>query len=205
MTKSSSRPKGATHYTQTAFGILPRTKLVELEAEGIAKGLVWVIQNAQKKPPITTELLLALHKRCFGFIFPNWAGTTRRVMVQVSDYTPPPPHTIREYLNNFEKDLHVQLGPVSMDTKKRKEHVVAIAAWMQHRIVWIHPFLDYNGRIARLATNLLFLEHGLPLVEIPAEKSGNIRNQYVAAMHAADNGDLVPLEKLLWRSLEERG
>ncbi len=203
MIKTSTKPKDATRYFETAFGTLPRTKLVELEAEGIAKGLVWVIQNASKRPPITTELLLTLHKRCFGFIFPEWAGTPRRVDVQVSDYTPPPPHAIREQLVNFEKDLGVQLASVQKDTQKQKERVVAVAAWMQHRIAWIHPFLDYNGRIARLATNLLFLEHGLPLVEIPAEKSGTIRNQYVAAMQAGDNGDLVPLEKLLWQSLEK--
>lgn len=194
MKKATTKPKGATRYIETAFGILPRHKLVELEAEGIAKGLVWVIQNAPKKPPITTELLLALHKQCFGFIFPEWAGTLRRVDVQVSDYTPPAPHTLREHLVDFERDLTEQL---------RHGQLISVAAWMQHRIVWIHPFLDYNGRIARLATNLLFLEHGLPLVEIPAEKSGAIRDQYITAMQAGDRGDLKPLEALLHRALEE--
>lgn len=194
MKKATTKPKGATRYIETAFGILPRYKLTELEAEGIAKGLVWVIRNAPKKPPITAELLLILHKRCFGFIFPNWAGTLRRVDVQVSNYTPPPPYRLREHLMDFERDLTEQI---------RQEQLISVAAWMQHRIVWIHPFLDYNGRIARLATNLLFLEHGLPLVEIPAEKSGTIRDKYIAAMQAGDHGDLKPLEALLQRSLKE--
>lgn len=194
MKKATTKPKGATRYVETAFGILPRHKLIELEAEGVVKGLVWVIRNAPKKPPITVDLLLTLHKLCFGFIFPTWAGTIRRVDVQVSDYTPPSPYRLRELLMGFERDLAERL---------RHEEFISVAAWMQHRIVWIHPFLDYNGRIARLATNLLFLEHGFPLVEIPAEKSGTIRDKYVAAMQAGDHGDLKPLEALLRRALKE--
>ena len=204
MTRTSTKPKGATHYIETAFGIVARSKLVELEAEGIAKGLFWVIKQAPKKPRITAQLLLDLHRRCFGFIFPEWAGILRRVAVQVSDYTPPPPHALREHLTNFEKDLATQLEQLSDNGLKRKQLLITIAAWMQHRIVWIHPFLDYNGRIARLATNLLFLEHGLPLVEIPAEKSGTIRRHYVAAMQSADRGDLTSLEQLLAQTLKQK-
>lgn len=35
--------------------------------------------------------------------------------------------------------------------------VISLLAWFQHRFVWIHPFNDYNGRVARLLTNLLLL------------------------------------------------
>jgi len=200
----TTKPKGATRYAETAFGIIPRSKLIELEAEGVAKGLVWVIQNAPKKPQITAQLLLDLHKRCFGFIFPNWAGKLRHISVQVSDYTPPAPHTLREHLINFERDLAKQLDELPNETIKQREQLLRVAAWMQHRIVWIHPFVDYNGRIARLMTNLLLLEYEFPLVEIPAEKSGTIRRRYVAAMQKADRGDLVPLEHLLQQALRNQ-
>lgn len=120
----------------------------------------------------------------------------------MSDYLPPPPHKLREFLTDFELDLAMQLKQIPTNKEAQVDQIIGMAAWMQHRIVWIHPFLDYNGRIARLATNLLFLEHGLPLVEISAEKSGNIR-QYVAAMRSGDKGDLKPLERLLYEALKE--
>lgn len=170
MRSSTTRPKAATRYYQTKLGIISRDNLLELEVKGVAKGLVWIIKNAPKKPKINIKLLLDLHKRCFGFIFPNWAGRIRRIEVKVSNHTPPLPHEIRQHLLNFERDLAEQLKHLSKDKKLLKKQIVKIAAWMQHKIVWIHPFLDYNGRIARLTTNLLFLEYGLPLVEIPAEK-----------------------------------
>lgn len=201
MNPTTTRPKGITRYVETAFGILPRTKLIEFEAEGIAKGLSWVIVQAEKRPPITTKLLLDLHRHCFGFIFP-WAGTLRQVEVEVSQHHPPPPHRLREELVNFERDLYQRLINTPEDRKEREKLLVGVGAWMQHRLVWIHPFLDYNGRIARLATNLLFLEFGLPLVEIPAEKSGRIRIDYLKAMQAGDRGNLRPLQKLLGQALK---
>lgn len=39
MKKSSTKPKGATSYKETAFGIIPHPKLLRLELEGTKKGL----------------------------------------------------------------------------------------------------------------------------------------------------------------------
>jgi len=203
MKRTSTKPKTATRYSETAFGIISRSRLVELEAEGVAKGLVWIINTFPKRPAITVEFLLFLHEHCFGFIFPEWAGKLRKVPVQVSEYVPPPPHQLRELLTTFEQDLAMQLKQAPINKAEQMGEIIRIAAWMQHQIVWIHPFLDYNGRIARLVTNLLFLEYGLPLVEIPAEKRGNIRRQYVVAMQSGDKGDLRPLEQLLHKALKE--
>jgi Fic family protein len=52
--------------------------------------------------------------------------------------------------------------------------------------VWIHPFKDYNGRVARLLTNLIALNFGLPALEIKAE-TGADRQKYIEAMQAADH------------------
>jgi len=203
MRNSKTKPKVSTRFYQTSQGIISRNKLLELEVKGVAQGLVWIVKNAPDKPKINTKLLLDLHKRCFSFIFPDWAGKIRRIEVKVSDYTPPSPHEIRQHLFNFERDLAEQLKHLSKDEKLLKKQIVKTAAWMQHKIVWIHPFLDYNGRIARLTTNLLLLEYGLPLVEIPAEKTGNVRDQYIQAMRKADKEDHSQLEELLWRALTD--
>jgi Fic family protein len=39
----------------------------------------------------------------------------------------------------------------------RSETIIAAAA-AHHRLLWIHPFLDGNGRVARLASHAVFLE-----------------------------------------------
>lgn len=75
-------------------------------------------------------------------------------------------------------------------------------AWFQHRFVWIHPFKDYNGRVARLLTNLLLLNLGFPVVEIQADTDED-REAYVTAMKAADHHDYTKLETLLAAALRE--
>ena len=79
--------------------------------------------------------------------------------------------------------------------------LISLLAWFQHRFVWIHPFRDYNGRVARLLTNLLLLNLGFPILTIKAE-TGKDRDRYVKAMKAGDNYDLSKLESLLAQALK---
>ena len=82
------------------------------------------------------------------------------------------------------------------------EVVVELLAWFQHKFVWIHPFQDYNGRIARMLTTLILLTLKLPPIEIQAKSKGN-RKKYLEAMYAADEGNYAKLENLIGLALNE--
>ncbi len=200
----STRPKSATSYKETAFGILPRSKIITLEAEGIKKALEYVIQLSEKKTKITPELILAIHKKGFGFIFPDWAGKFRVVDVTVGDYEPPHYSQITSLVKNMCDDSEERLRHLTSQKQEEQylAEIIALLAWFQHRFVWIHPFKDYNGRLARLLTNLLSLNLGLPYIEIKAE-TGKDRQRYIQAMKAADQYDYSKLEKLIANALRE--
>ncbi|MGH9426927.1 MAG: Fic family protein, partial [Terriglobia bacterium] len=73
------------------------------------------------------------------------------------------------------------------------------AAWLHHRFTQIHPFQDGNGRIARALASLVFLRSGwFPLVIHRDD-----RETYIAALEAADSGDLSAL-LLLFSRAEKR-
>ena len=70
------------------------------------------------------------------------------------------------------------------------------ATRLHHRAAWIHPFWNGNGRWARLLANIWLRRHKAPLVHWPDESIGQespIRNDYLMALKAADNGDFGPL------------
>ncbi|MEK7451061.1 MAG: Fic family protein, partial [Patescibacteria group bacterium] len=161
MNRTSTKPKGATSYKDTAFGILPRSKLIKLEIEGTKKGLEYLYNlfKREKEVRITPELIIKLHEVSFGWIFPKWAGKYRKIQV-------------------------------------------SLLAWFQHQFVFIHPFQDYNGRIARMLTILILLILHVPPIELTAKTEGD-RKRYILAMQQADEGNFNLLEKLIGQALAE--
>ena len=204
MVKASTKPKSATSYKDTSFGILPRSKVVTLEAEGVKKAQEYILKLSDKKQVITPQLILDLHKEGFGFIFPKWAGKFRKIEVMVGVYEPPQFIQIPELIKNLCDDLSEQLKrlPQSEDGELFLPELIALLAWFQHRFVWVHPFQDYNGRIARLLTNLILLNLDLPIITIPSD-TGEEREQYVTAMKAADQHDCSKLETLIAEALQK--
>lgn len=203
MTKST-KPKSATSFKETAFGILPRSEIIKLEAEGIKKAQQFIIKLSNRKIKITSQVILDIHKVGFGFIFPDWAGKFRIVDVMVGDYEPPHYSKISELILNLCNDLAERLKHLSSPQNEEVflSELISLLAWFQHRFVWIHPFKDYNGRVARLLTNLLLLNLGFPILTIKSE-TGKNRTKYVQAMKVADDHDPSKLESLLAKALRE--
>jgi hypothetical protein len=65
------------------------------------------------------------------------------------------------------------------------------------RFEQIHPFRDGNGRVGRLATNLLLVRHGFP----PAIVYKRDRTRYLSALKRADRGDAGPLAEIFARAV----
>jgi Fic family protein len=76
-------------------------------------------------------------------------------------------------------------------------HPLVLAATFHYRFVAIHPFDDGNGRMARLLTNLILMQHGYVPVVMPLEARGD----YLLALERADAGDLADFVQLVGREL----
>ena len=75
-------------------------------------------------------------------------GELRRSDVKVGGHVPVSPGAVPRFLDRF---AHVYAG------LGRAEVILAVAA-AHHRLLWIHPFLDGNGRVARLMSHAVLLE-----------------------------------------------
>lgn len=205
MSKSSTKQQGATSYKDTAFGIIPRSKLLKLEIEGTKKGLEYIDDAVRKNKniPIRPELICKLHNISFGWIFPQWAGKYRKIQVTFSDKEAPQYFQLPELITDLCENLAERLK--HLPSKEKEDfilEVVKLLAWFQHRFVFIHPFQDYNGRTARMLTILILLRLRLPAIELKSEREFE-RSSYIKAMQAADIEDFSLLERLISQALTE--
>lgn len=203
--KSPTTPKGATSYKETVFGIIPHPKLLKLEIEGTKKGLDFIYNLIKKDQniKITPDLICKLYDVSFGWIFPKWAGKYRKVQVTVSGKETPPFYQLLELTTNLCADLKERLKHLPEPKSDNFiVEVVKLVSWFQHQFVFIHPFLDYNGRIGRMLTVLLLLKLGLPPIEIKAETDSD-RKRYINSLKEADKGDFSSLENIISQALSE--
>lgn len=122
-----------------------------------------------------TQMSLLLEPGCF-----------RKSHVQIGQHIPPAPKEIPAFMNRFEKAY-------SLKHSHKIRRIIAVAA-SHHRFLWIHPFLDGNGRVARLFSHafLLHLGIGSTLWSVSRGLARNV-NSYKAHLRQADSarhGDL---------------
>ena len=73
-----------------------------------------------------------------------------------------------------------------------------LAAEIHYKLVMIHPFIDGNGRVARLLMNLIFMKHGYP----PAIILKVDRRKYYRVLNEANLGKSEPYEDFIGRAIE---
>ncbi len=107
-------------------------------------------------------------------------GQPRDYMVDVGPHTPPDFAALPAFLDRFREAYS---SPAILATNR----LVAIAA-AHHRLAWIHPFGDGNGRVARLHSHALLQHHGLDGHGMWTLSRGLARagQAYYAQLHAAD-------------------
>ncbi|MBL7159818.1 Fic family protein [Candidatus Microgenomates bacterium] len=199
-----TKRKDETSYRQTVLGMIPRSKLIPLEIEGVKRSWDFILKKRKKtKISITPSFIKKLHEIGFAWIFPKEGGNFRKVEVTVSDYIPPKHYLLSQFVDNYCRDLAERLKYLpSLNQADFFEKLVCFLAWIHHRFLWIHPFKDYNGRIGRLLINVILLNLDLPPIELKVEtKTG--RKKYVQALKNADNGNYSELESLVRNAIEE--
>ncbi len=199
-----ARHLGETGYKQTAFGILPRSKLIPLEVEGIKRAWDFVVKKSEEKEDmLTPHFLRDVHQEGFGWIFPDMGGMFRKIDVSVSHHTPPKFYLVPELMDGFLKDVCARMESLSkVGNDTFIDELVILLAWAHHRFLWIHPFQDYNGRIGRILNNIILLSLGFPPIELKIETKPG-RKAYVEALQLADTGNFSGLEKIVRTALDE--
>lgn len=165
----------------------------QIEALNHAKALAFIKTLAptlKSHQYLTEENIKNIHKIILTGINDEWSGRYRQTEV---------------FIRGFNVDLSSpQKVPYLMAefiqwTQEIQEHAVQVAADAHFKFVTIHPFVDGNGRTARLLMNLILLIHGYPMAIIRNEE----RTQYLEAIFTAQTkGDRQPFYTMVETAVE---
>lgn len=168
----------------------PRKRDLQLEAKAHITVQKWIDNGGLKGRAVTTYGIREIHRR-FGELLPEdllWVedldakerlravpGELRHRDVKVGTHVAISPGALPRFLSRFE-EVYSHL--------KRTDSILG-AATSHHRLLWIHPFLDGNGRVARLMSHAMLLE-SLDTGGVWSVARGLARNVEAYKRHLAD-------------------
>ncbi|MFW6179401.1 MAG: Fic family protein [Desulfohalobiaceae bacterium] len=140
-----------------------RQRVLQLEAKAHIEVQKWIDEGGLFCRATTVDGLCEVHRRFCellpeemlwikhpqtGAQLPVIPGGLRKHDVRIGRHLPISPGALPRFLERFEKG-YTQTG--------RTDRVLA-AACGHHRLLWMHPFLDGNGRVARMMSHAILLE-----------------------------------------------
>jgi Fic family protein len=172
-----------------------KTLQEHLEAINHQEAIHFIEQLVVNLQTFNKSVLLQLHRLILMGIDTKNAGVYRTVEVRISGskHVPPSPLLLNDLMEGYFEFYELN---------KRTMHPVLLAAEMHERLVTIHPFIDGNGRTARLVMNLVLLQNGYTLVNI----KGNLKNRlkyYQALEQVQLNHEHTEFFKLILSSAEK--
>lgn len=159
--------------------VADRRDLNIAEASNIEAGLAWA--KRQRKLDLLSEpFVRELHKRMFGEVW-RWAGTYRTSARNLG---------VDAYL--IPSDVKHLLDDAQFWVEHKTYPDDEVAARVHHRLVYVHPFPNGNGRHARMMADLLLEELDAARFtwgQCELGSAGEARKAYIEALRAADAGE----------------
>lgn len=161
-----------------------KTLREHLETVNHREAIFYVEDIVKNEEELTEWQIKNIHRLILKGIDDNHAGSYRnqKVIISGANHTPPEPFLIRDDMEKF-IDWY--------NTEGQTLHPVERAAMVHVIFVGIHPFIDGNGRTARLLLNLELMKSGYPPVIIRTENRLRYYNALDKAHTTNDNKDFI--------------
>jgi Fic-DOC domain mobile mystery protein B len=172
-----------------------RVELDQMEQINIQQGMLWLLRKRVTAEDLLCESFVRqLHRKLFGQVW-KWAGSYRLT---------------EKNIGIAPEQVVVQLRLLMDDTRfwiinsvfKPQE----LALRFHHRLVYIHPFPNGNGRLSRIMADAILTkilaENPIKWGEKSINSEGSIRSNYINALRRADKSDYSVLLRLYGVSTE---
>jgi len=171
--------------------IAGKTVNEHLEAINHAQAVDFIrdLARAKKRDELTLDDILAIHKLVLQKINDAWAGRLRTVAVRVTGSPVPCPNYLK---------VPALMDELITTLTTSDKHIAMIAADAHLQLAAIHPFVDGNGRTARLLMNLVLLQQNYPLVIIEVKD----RLKYITVIQKALEDEKSDYYNFIYAAIE---
>jgi Fic-DOC domain mobile mystery protein B len=156
-------------------------QLNAFEQTNIAAAMEWARKSRKLKAELPSVAAISLlHKKMFSETW-KWAGQFRRTDLNIGVSWSQVPERVKVLCND-----------VAYWDLNHTYNLAEIAVRFHHRLVLVHPFVNGNGRLSRLAADLFMHYRKQPALTwggtLNLVDANPDRSEYIAALREADSG-----------------
>lgn len=158
--------------------------------------------------PLSVRLIREIHRRLLAGVrgrdrmpgefrtTQNWVGAGNST-VATALFVPPPPDELGRLLHDWEQYAHEEV----------EVPLLVQNALLHYQFETLHPFVDGNGRLGRLLTVFMLIEHGrlpAPLLYLSAYLERERDQYYEALQTVREDGDIIPWIEMFLASVHSQ-
>uniref|UniRef100_W5MBA8 Protein adenylyltransferase FICD n=2 Tax=Lepisosteus oculatus TaxID=7918 RepID=W5MBA8_LEPOC len=179
------------HIIETRYAVPGKSLLEQNEVIGVDAAMKYINTTLLSRiGSFAIADILEIHRRVLGHVDPVEGGRLRVNQVFVGHHLPPQPQDLDRHMLELVQWLNSE--------EAMNLHPVEFAALAHYKLVYIHPFVDGNGRTSRLLMNLILMQAGYPPITIRKEQ----RAEYYSTLDAANEGDVRPFIRFIAKCTE---
>jgi cell filamentation protein len=151
-----------------------------------------LVHEITSQTRLSVAIINQWHQRFMGQLY-SWAGNYRTVDVSKYGFRWPSYNQIDRAMRDFERDYLNNTPIVSND----ESEIISFVAHVIGEILFIHPFREGNGRIAKLVGAILLFQKDYPLFDFTSVD----KDDWINASLDAYSKNYGSLKYLLMRAL----
>jgi len=180
-TEAECEPGSHRRVLRNKLGLTRKTEMDRAEYEALVRVQAHYYDKViTPSTRITCKLLRRMHRDWLGGIY-TWAGEYRSVELAKGDFVWPSSYIVPENMARFGKEIlakHTPCNPAELG------EVCLAVARVHADFLYIHPFREGNGRMARWLADIMVTQawYPLPAYHFAGKGSRRVRAEYLEAV-----------------------
>jgi cell filamentation protein len=184
-------PEDESDILPNLLGLIDRKEIELAEISGTLLAQATIIDELSESTRFDLNYIYRIHSLAFSKLY-SFAGKLRTVNISKGGFMFPAAEFLENSMLTFEKEILSQLP----DSYHSKDLLIKDIATVHAELLFLHPFREGNGRIARILANAMTAKQGYGYLRF--QEISELRlAEYIVAVQNASEKDYGAMEKFI--------